>query len=94
LPPHNDLWMTRRTSAGWEEPHPVSAVNTFDLEESYATLTADGRMIFLKGLGNEVYDLYESRLGPDGTFSAAARSSSRPTNTAKPIRWWRRTDRT
>jgi len=75
LPPHNDLWMTRRTSAGWEEPHPVSAVNTFDLEESYATLTADGRLIFLKGLGNEVYDLYESRLGPDGTFSAAARSS-------------------
>ena len=75
MPPHNDLWMTRRTPAGWDAPRPVSAVNTFDLEESYATFTAQGRMIFLKGLGNEVYDLYESRLGPDGSFSAPVRSS-------------------
>ena len=74
LPPHNDLWMVRRTSAGWDVPQPLSEVNTFDLEESYATLTTDGRMIFLKGLGNEVYDLYESRLRPDGTFSTAVRS--------------------
>jgi Tol biopolymer transport system component len=75
LPPHNDLWMVRLSASGWGEPRPVRAVNTFEREESYATLTADGRMIFLKGLGDERYDLYESRLGPDGDFGPAVRSS-------------------
>lgn len=74
-PARNDLWMVRRTSAGWGEPRPVGGVNTFDFEESYATLTSDGRLIFLKGLGDERYDLYESRLGADGDFGPAVRSS-------------------
>jgi hypothetical protein len=74
-PAHNDLWMVRRTSAGWGEPRPISGVNTFEFEESYATLTGGGRMIFLKGLGNERYDLFESRLGRDGNFGPAVRSS-------------------
>jgi hypothetical protein len=75
LPPRNDLWMAERTAAGWGTPRAITAVNTFEAEESYATITADGRMIFLKGLGGEVYDLYESRLGPDRTFGAPVRSS-------------------
>jgi len=75
LPPRNDLWMAQRTAAGWGEPRPITAVNTFAEEEAYATLTADGRMIFLKGLGGENYDLYESRLKADHTFGAPVRSS-------------------
>ena len=74
-PQRNDLWMVRRTAAGWGEPRRVSAVNTFDQEESYATLTAQGRMIFLKGLGEERYDLYESRLAANGEFGAPIRST-------------------
>ena len=67
--------MAQRTAAGWGEPRPITAVNTFAEEEAYATLTADGRMIFLKGLGGENYDLYESRLRADRTFGAPVRSS-------------------
>ena len=74
-PERNDLWFVRRTPAGWGEPRQVAGINTFEFEESYATLAADGRMVFLKGLGNERYDLYESRLDADGNASAAVRSS-------------------
>jgi len=75
LPPRNDLWMALRTADGWGEARPITSVNSWEFEESYATLAADGRMVFLKGLGDERYDLYESRLQADRTFSAPVRSS-------------------
>ena len=70
----NFLWMVRRTSAGWSEPVALSAING-EKGTSYSTLTADGRIFFLRGdpqaSGGENYNLYEARW--NGTTFADAK---------------------
>jgi Tol biopolymer transport system component len=73
---HNDLWVVRREGAGWGAPRMIRELSTFDADESYATLTRDGRIIFhvWRALGGSRgrSDLYEARLR-DGRFQAPTR---------------------
>ena len=69
IPPRNDLWMVERQGEGWGQPKPLDGLNSFDLEESYATIDRERRIVFVKGPvreGGDDFDLYETRIGPDG----------------------------
>lgn len=69
-PARNDLYLVERDGAGWGTPRPLSAINEFDLEESYATIDSARRVVFVKGPsreGTDDFDLYEFTLRPDGT---------------------------
>lgn len=76
LPERNDLWMAERGVDGWQAPTRIQAITSFEHEESYGTLTADRRLVFLRGRpdrsGQVSYDLYESQF-EDGAFSESTR---------------------
>jgi hypothetical protein len=76
VPSRNDLWMVERRGSGWSAPRPLSAVNSFDLEESYATVDRDRRVVYVRGPtveGGDDYDLYETRVLADGTATEPRR---------------------
>ena len=76
IPTRNDLWMVHRQGDGWSQPRPLQTLNSFDLEESYATIDRERRIVFVKGPvreGGDDFDLYETRLGPSGTVEAPRR---------------------
>ena len=69
-PTRNDLWMVERRSGTWGAPRALGGVNSFNLEESYATIDSARRVVFVRGPvveGGDDFDLYEFTLNPDGT---------------------------
>ena len=44
----NNLWLSRRTPAGWSDPLYLSGVNRLATEEWYASIARDGRVIYLR----------------------------------------------
>lgn len=76
VPTANDLWMVERQGAGWGTPRRIESITTFENEESYGSLTADGGLVFLAGRpdgsGGTSFDLYWSEF-VDGEFRPAAR---------------------
>ena len=71
-PTRNDLFIVERGNEGWGAPRPLGAINTFQLEESYATIDSARRVIFVRGPvveGGDDFDLYEFTLGADGNTS-------------------------
>lgn len=78
VPARNDLWLAERGPAGFGTARPVAGVNTFELEESYPTLTRDRRLIFVRGPARpdtDDYDLWETRLRADGSAAVPVRLS-------------------
>ena len=76
IPRRNDLWTVQRRGDSWSEPRPLQGLNSFELEESYATIDRERRMVFVKGPvreGGDDFDLYETRLGPNGAVEAPRR---------------------
>lgn len=76
IPDRNDLWLAERGPAGWGAPRPIAALNSFALEESYASLTRDRRIVFVRGPtreGSDDFDLWQSRLRPDGSAEPPSR---------------------
>lgn len=82
VPERNDLWLVERQEQGeeraWGDARPLSGINTFALEESYATIDRAGRVVFVRGPmteGGDDLDLFETQRQPDGTFAAPRRLS-------------------
>lgn len=76
-PEINDLWFVERDAQGqWSEPRRAVALTSFEYEDSYGTLTADRRLVFLQGRpepsGQMQFDLVESRF-MNGEFQAPVR---------------------
>ena len=71
-PARNDLYLVERRDGAWTTPRPLSGINSFDLEESYATIDSARRVIFVRGPareGSDDFDLFEFTLRADGTTS-------------------------
>ena len=71
-PARNDLYLVERTGTGWGTPRPLATINSFELEDSYATIDSARRVIFVRGPsreGTDDFDLYEFTLRPDGSTS-------------------------
>ena len=69
-PARNDLYLVERHGDTWGTPRPVPLINSFELEESYATIDSARRVIFVRGPsreGTDDYDLFEFTLNADGT---------------------------
>ena len=66
----NDLWFTEKKSDYWMIPRPLNKINTTDGEESYATISSDSKMIYMKEVqsgGVTTYALYETTFRGDDT---------------------------
>ncbi len=77
IPEVNDLYLVQRhADGGWGEPRSIAAINTFDYEESYGSLTDSRDLVFLRGHagsdGEPQYDLYVSTFA-NGEFQAPSR---------------------
>ncbi|MEM7415673.1 MAG: hypothetical protein AAF389_09280 [Gemmatimonadota bacterium] len=75
IPSTNDLWWSERGSdGGWSAPRRIDALSTLEQEESYATLAADGTLVYLAGRpgadGVVGFDLMVSRF-EGGAFTPA-----------------------
>lgn len=60
----NDIWYTEKQYDRWIMPRPLNGINTHDGEESYATISSDGTMIYVKELqsgGVSEYTLFETK---------------------------------
>jgi len=71
-PARNDLYIVQRRGGTWGTPRPLAGINSFDLEESYATMDSARRVVFVRGPvveGGDDFDLYEFTLSADGTIS-------------------------
>ncbi len=71
-PTRNDLFLVERRNGRWGTPRPLAAINSFQLEESYATIDSMRRVVFVRGPvveGGDDFDLYEFTLGADGSTS-------------------------
>lgn len=73
-PSTNDLWWSERGADGeWGSPRRIETLSTFEQEESYATMAADGTLVYLAGrpdaTGEVGFDLMTSTF-EDGAFSA------------------------
>jgi WD40-like Beta Propeller Repeat len=71
-PMRNDLFIVDRRAGAWGTPRPLTAINSFDLEESYASIDSAQRVVFVRGPvveGGDDFDLYEFTLRPDGSTS-------------------------
>jgi hypothetical protein len=69
-PARNDLYVAQRSGTGWGTPQPLEAINSFELEESYATIDSMRRVIFVRGPsreGTDDFDLHEFTLRTDGS---------------------------
>jgi hypothetical protein len=69
-PARNDLYIVERDGPLWGPPRPLSAINSFDLEESYATMDSARRVVFVRGPsreGTDDFDLFEFTLRADGS---------------------------
>jgi hypothetical protein len=76
IPERNDLWVVSKSGDGWGQPRTLTGINSFELEESYATIDREQRFVFVRGpvrAGGDDYDLFESRLLPDGSTAAPRR---------------------
>jgi hypothetical protein len=76
MPARNDLWVVLRAGDGWGPPRPLASINSFDLEESYATVDRERRVIYVRGPareGGDDYDLYETTLRDDWTTTEPRR---------------------
>jgi hypothetical protein len=70
VPARNDLYMVERVAGAWGPARPLVGVNSFNLEESYATIDRARRMVFVRGPvaeGGDDFDLYEVTLLADGS---------------------------
>ena len=77
VPEQNDLWMSRRAADGrWGEPTRIESITTRDLDESYASLSGTGELVFMSGRpdadGVVGFDLFRSRL-EGGAFTPPER---------------------
>lgn len=72
----NNLWLSRRTREGWSEPKYLAGINRPDAEESYAAISPDGLILFVReGAADSYgpdYDLYQTRLVGDNAAPATA----------------------
>jgi hypothetical protein len=72
MPTRNDLYIAERHGGSWGTPRPLAGINSFDLEESYATMDSARRVVFVRGPareGTDDFDLYEFTLRADGSTS-------------------------
>jgi hypothetical protein len=71
-PSRNDLWFVERRGGTWGTPRPLSGINSFEQEESYATIDSARRVIFVHGPtreGTDDFDLFEFTVRADGSIS-------------------------
>lgn len=54
----NNIWFSRKTGDLWSEPEYIPAINTEELEESYATITRGGQLYFVGAIpkGTDEFD--------------------------------------
>jgi len=60
----NNIWYSELKENGWSEARYLSEVNTIEFEESYPTITADGKLYFVAGReenGKLNYGLYSTQ---------------------------------
>jgi hypothetical protein len=71
----NNLWLSRRTANSWSEPVYLSGVNRASMEESYAAIARDGRVIYVREGAVDAhgpdFDLHLTRLTGDTVSSSA-----------------------
>lgn len=71
----NNLWLTRRTADGWSSPVYLKGINRLDSEESYASITRDGRVVYLREGASDAngpdYDIHVARLAGDDLVDSA-----------------------
>lgn len=68
-----ELHVSRKTAAGWSDPQPLPNVNASDACDSWPSLSADGETLYFvsnRTGGYGGYDVWFSRRGPDGEWSA------------------------
>ncbi len=79
----NNLWLVRRTAAGWGSPMSLAAINRAETEESYPAITSDGRIFYVQETTKDaagadyninVAQLSGDRVSPPVPVSAAATS--------------------
>ena len=59
----NNIWMSKLKHGVWQEPQSLSKLNTSELEESYATVSASSKLIYCKEVivnGKSQYHLFET----------------------------------
>lgn len=82
--PLNDIWIAPRTAYGWGVPfNPGPAVNS-PANELYASADIHGTLYFASDRDRGQWDLYRSRLLPNGQYAAAEKL---PGNVTHPTRW-------
>lgn len=71
----NNLWLSRRTAAGWSEPVFLKGVNRLQTEESYASVTSDGRVVYVQESAGDArgedYNIHIARLVGDDLVDSA-----------------------
>ena len=71
----NNLWLSRRTATGWSAPVFLKGVNRVDTEESYASITSDGRVVYLQEGASDAngpdYNIHLARLVGDDLIDSA-----------------------
>ena len=71
----NNLWLTRRTGAGWSNPVFLKSVNRLETEESYASVTSDGRVVYVQQIAGDArgedYNIHIARLVGDDLVGSA-----------------------
>ncbi len=62
-----DIWAVEVTSTGWSEPYPLAGEINSEVSESYASITKDGTVYFMKENDNNIgrSDIYFSELKAD-----------------------------
>ena len=72
----NNLWLVRRTAAGWGTPVSLAAINRAATEESYPSITSDGRIFYVQEIAKDAigadYNINVAQLTGDRAGTPAA----------------------
>ena len=75
-PEVNDLWLSERAGDRWAAPTRIREITSFDFEESYPAVAANGALVYMQARaapdGSTTHDLYHSRR-VDGRFAPGER---------------------
>ncbi|GBD07318.1 Outer membrane porin F [bacterium HR21] len=74
-----DLWISHREGSRWSAPTPLRALNSA-ADEMAPVLAADGRTLYFASNRDGTFDIFVSRMGPDGSFGRPEKLPS-PVNT-------------
>jgi hypothetical protein len=69
----NNLWLSRRSASGWSPPRYLSSINRPETEESYASIAADGTIVYVREAAADAqgpdFDIHVTRLTETGSGS-------------------------